>query len=147
MNTSSSPAELSDDMRRAMSSLLDAVIFEQWVRFSWIDEDKYGDFCILVPEPTVQELAEDYPQYKELLAQLNGTIVDPEMACSAVLGYAQATLGEYSMPVLEHPEFQNMVGRFHQWLNDNVEMLDQEPQNFDQWCNLFHSSLQEAPKA
>ena len=70
MNTSSSPAELSDDMRRAMSSLLDAVIFEQWVRFSWIEEDKDGDFCILVPEPTVQELAEDYPQYKELLAQL-----------------------------------------------------------------------------
>ena len=40
-----------------------------------------------------------------------------------------------------------MVGRFHQWLNDNVETLDREPQNFDQWCNLFHASLQEAPKA
>lgn len=144
MNTSASSAELSDDMRRAMSSLLDAVIFEQWIRFSWIEEDGEGDFCIRVPEATFQELTEDYPRYKELLAQLNGTVVDAEMACSAVLGYAQATFGEHAASVLEHSEFQNMVGRFHQWLNDNVETLDREPLNFDQWCNLFHASLHDA---
>ena len=46
--------------------------------------------------------------------------------------------------MLEHNEFQNMVGRFHQWLNDNVEALDQDPKNFDQWCELFLADLQQA---
>lgn len=139
--------ELSDDMKKAMSTLLDAVIFEQWVRFSWIEEDQEGDFCIQIPEATVKELGEDYPKYKGLIAQLNGTIVDADMACSAILAYAHGVLGEHSTSVLEQAEFQHMVGRFHQWLNDNAEKLGKEPYNFDQWCDLFHASLQAAPKA
>ena len=135
MNTPSSA--LSDEMKGAMSTLLNAVIFEQWLRFSWIEEDEEGDFCIQIPAETVSELVEDYPEYEGLIAQLNGTIVDADMACSAVLGYARSSLGEQSLAVLEHNEFQNMVGRFHQWLNDNVEALDQDPKNFDQWCELF----------
>ena len=131
MNTPSSA--LSDEMKGAMSTLLNAVIFEQWLRFSWIEEDEEGDFCIQIPAETVSELVEDYPEYEGLIAQLNGTIVDADMACSAVLGYARSSLGEQSLAVLEHNEFQNMVGRFHQWLNDNVEALDQDPKNFDQW--------------
>lgn len=142
MNTPSSA--LSDEMKGAMSTLLNAVIFEQWLRFSWIEEDEEGDFCIQIPAETVSELVEDYPEYEGLIAQLNGTIVDADMACSAVLGYARSLLGEQSLAVLEHNEFQNMVGRFHQWLNDNVEALDQDPKNFDQWCELFLADLQQA---
>ena len=47
MNTPSSA--LSDEMKGAMSTLLNAVIFEQWLRFSWIEEDEEGDFCIQIP--------------------------------------------------------------------------------------------------
>ena len=57
MNTPSSA--LSDEMKGAMSTLLNAVIFEQWLRFSWIEEDEEGDFCIQIPEETVSELVED----------------------------------------------------------------------------------------
>ena len=110
MNTPSSA--LSDEMKGAMSTLLNAVIFEQWLRFSWIEEDEEGDFCIQIPAETVSELVEDYPEYEGLIAQLNGTIVDADMACSAVLGYARSSLGEQSLAVLEHNEFQNMVVRF-----------------------------------
>ena len=91
MNTPSSA--LSDEMKGAMSTLLNAVIFEQWLRFSWIEEDEEGDFCIQIPAETVSELVEDYPEYEGLIAQLNGTIVDADMACSAVLGYARSSLG------------------------------------------------------
>ena len=52
---------LSDEMKGAMSTLLNAVIFEQWLRFSWIEEDEEGDFCIQIPAETVSELVEDYP--------------------------------------------------------------------------------------
>ena len=132
MNTSSTPVPSSDEMKGLMSALLDAVIFEQWVRFSSESRKmRDGDFCIQIPEATVRELEEDYPDYKSLLGQLNGTIVDATMACSAVLGYARSALGEQSMAALEHPEFQSMVGRFHQWLHDNVDKLEQEPFNFD----------------
>lgn len=144
MNIPSSPAALSDEMKGAMSALLDAVIFEQWVRFSWIEEDADGDFCVQIPEDTVRELEKDYPDYAPLVAQLNGTVVDATMACSAVLGYARAAFGEQSLAALERPEFQSMVGRFHQWLHDNVDELEQKPLNFDQWCGLFHASLQDA---
>lgn len=76
MNTPSSA--LSDEMKGAMSTLLNAVIFEQWLRFSWIEEDEEGDFCIQIPAETVSELVEDYPEYEGLIAQLNGTIVDAD---------------------------------------------------------------------
>ena len=148
MNTPSSA--LSDEMKGAMSTLLNAVIFEQWLRFSWIEDlpqfPQKGvlHFCFQFPAETGSELVEDYPEYEGLIAQLNGTIVDADMACSAVLGYARSSLGEQSLAVLEHNEFQNMVGRFHQWLNDNVEALDQDPKNFDQWCELFLADLQQA---
>ena len=62
MNTPSSA--LSDEMKGAMSTLLNAVIFEQWLRFSWIEEDEEGDFCIQIPAETVSELVEDYPEYE-----------------------------------------------------------------------------------
>ena len=54
MNTPSSA--LSDEMKGAMSTLLNAVIFEQWLRFSWIEEDEEGDFCIQIPAETVLSL-------------------------------------------------------------------------------------------
>ena len=131
-------------MKGAMSTLLNAVIFEQWLRFSWIEEDEGRGFLHPDPCGDGQRTCEDYPEYEGLIAQLNGTIVDADMACSAVLGYARSSLGEQSLAVLEHNEFQNMVGRFHQWLNDNVEALDQDPKNFDQWCELFLADLQQA---
>ena len=83
MNTPSSA--LSDEMKGAMSTLLNAVIFEQWLRFSWIEEDEEGECCIQIPAETVSELVEDYPEYEGLIAQLNGTIVDADMACSLSL--------------------------------------------------------------
>ena len=52
MNTPSSA--LSDEMKGAMSTLLNAVIFEQWLRFSWIEEDEEGDFCIQIPAETIE---------------------------------------------------------------------------------------------
>ena len=85
MNTPSSA--LSDEMKGAMSTLLNAVIFEQWLRFSWIEEDEEGDFCIQIPAETVSELVEDYTEYEGLIAQLNGTIVDADMACCAILAW------------------------------------------------------------
>lgn len=142
MNASSAPVELSPEMKEAMSTLVDAVIFEQWIRFSWIEEDEEGDYCIQVPEESVREISADYPEYAPLLAQVNGTIVDADMACSAVLGFARQALGGNATAVLENAEFQTLVGTFHQWLHDNAERLDAELCNFDQWRIQFHKSLQ-----
>ncbi|MEG2005797.1 MAG: hypothetical protein RR014_07165, partial [Bilophila sp.] len=77
--------------------------------------------------------------------RLNGTIVDASMACSAILAYAQEELGENALAVLDDPAFQQEVARFHFWLHEHVETLEEQPYNFDQWKTLFVESLVATP--
>lgn len=116
--------------------LFEALIFEQWVRFSWISEDEEGDFCIQIPPDTFQELLKTYPDFKLLLERLNGTIVDAGMACSAILGFAQERLGSESLKVLEQTAFQNRVERFHVWLHEQAEQLSKTSFTFEQWKTM-----------
>lgn len=116
--------------------LFEALIFEQWIRFSWISEDEEGDFCIQIPPDTFQELLKTYPGFKLLLERLNGTIVDAGMACSAILGFAQECLGSDSLSVLEQTAFQNRVERFHVWLHEQAERLSQASFTFEQWKTM-----------
>lgn len=124
-----------------VSRMLEAVIFEQWLRFSWITEDADGDFCIQIPEDTAREISTDYPLFKSLLERLNGTIVDANMACSAILAFAQDELGENAPAVLDDTVFQENVSRFHLWLHEQVDMLEAHPYNFDQWKTLFMEAV------
>lgn len=124
-----------------VSQMLEAVIFEQWLRFSWIAEDADGDFCIQIPENAAQEISTDYPQFRHLLERLNGTIVDANMACSAILAFARDELGEDALAVLEDTAFQENVSRFHLWLHEQADMLEAHPYNFDQWKTLFMEAV------
>ena len=151
MNTPSSA--LSDEMKGAMSTLLNAVIFEQWLRFSWIEEDEEGDFCIQIPAETVSELVEDYPEYEGLIAQLNETLRRCNNMKVFCLGAAGRISREAVLDLVQHGSFDTItIGDYNyeeackvaQWLNDNVEALDQDPKNFDQWCELFLADLQQA---
>ena len=68
--------------------LLEAVYFEQWVRFRWIAEEK-DRYFIRIPEKDAALIREELPRFQTLLERLNDAEVNAEASFEAVLEYGR----------------------------------------------------------
>lgn len=120
-----------------LNLLLEAIIFEQWIRFYWMVEDAEGDMCVLIPEDTMTEIANDYPKFKGMLERLDGSIVDVQLACSAILDFSLQEIGEDTHTLLESAELQTAINNFQTWLAAEGDNLDADPKDFTTWKLMF----------
>ena len=115
--------------------LLEAVLFEQWIRFCWIVEE--ADGCLVrIPEAELAAVGESYPRFRPLLQSLNNRPVDAERSCAAVLDYGRNCLGSELDRVLASPLFQEQVARLHLWLARKGEELEDSRPSFAAWKAL-----------
>lgn len=121
--------------REKREFLLEAVFFEQWLRFCWIAEESEGCF-IRVPEAAACDIEKNFPQLKPLLECLNNSPVDAGLSCEAVLNYGRSQLGDSLDSVLASSVFQNRVTQFHLWLARKGEELENEEVSFARWKML-----------
>lgn len=91
--------------------LLEAVYFEQWVRFRWIAEEK-DRFFIRIPEKDAALIREELPRFQTLLERLNDAEVNAEASFEAVLEYGRGSWGRHWPPWWHSPAFQERVAVF-----------------------------------
>ena len=115
--------------------LLEAVYFEQWVRFRWIAEEK-DRFFIRIPEKDAALIREELPRFQTLLERMNDAEVNAEASFEAVLEYGRGQLGEALATVVAQPAFQERVARFHLWLGGRFEELETAELSFEAWKSL-----------
>lgn len=149
--------EAQEEFRAAVEQALDAVMFESWLRFYFIEElplpapdDKsQADapqeerLAIAVPEKGMARIAELYPGLLPLAESMNGQEVDFETSRRAVCTFVLERLDGKTMPrdmaavVFASAAFQIQLQLFHTWLQMHEDQLDQGFQEFGAWQKLF----------
>ncbi|MDE7241953.1 hypothetical protein, partial [Desulfovibrio sp.] len=151
--------EAQKEFRNAVEQALEAVMFESWLRFYFIEElppepAKAGDgpgkapvdeerLAIRVPEKGMARIAELYPNLLPLAEGMNGHEVDFETSRRAVCTFVLGHLDGKTMPrdmaavVFASSTFQVELQLFHTWLQLHEAQLDEGFQEFGAWRNLF----------
>ena len=145
--------EAQKDFRNAVEQALEAVMFENWLRFYFIEElppapdapaGEAGErLCIRVPEKGMARIAELYPNLLPLAESMNGHEVDFETSRRAVCTFVLGHLDGKTMPrdmaavVFGSATFQIQLQLFHTWLQMHEDQLDQGFQEFGAWRTLF----------
>ena len=147
--------EAQEEFRNAVEQALEAVMFESWLRFYFIEElPPTGDaeakapeaeerLAIKVPEKGMARIAELYPNLLPLAESMNGHEVDFETSRRAVCTFVLGHLDGKTMPrdmasvVFESATFQTGLQLFHAWLQLHEAQLDEGFQEFGAWRSLF----------
>ena len=147
------------EFRDAVEQALEAVMFESWLRFYFIEEvppeparpedgaanaaDAAERLVIRVPEKGMARIGELYPNLLPLAESMNGHEVDFETSRRAVCTFVLGHLDGKTMPrdmaavVFGSATFQIQLQLFHTWLQMHEDQLDRAFQEFGAWRTLF----------
>ena len=148
--------EAQKEFGNAVEQALEAVMFESWLRFYFIEElppdteatqpeapDGEERLAIAVPEKGMARIAELYPNLLPLAESMNGHEVDFETSRRAVCTFVLGHLDGKTMPrdmasvVFASSTFQVGLQLFHTWLQLHEAQLDEGFQEFGAWRSLF----------
>ena len=150
--------EAQNEFRNAVAQALEAVMFESWLRFYFIEElppdaeakapgatgtEAPDRLAIKVPEKGMARIAELYPSLLPLAESMNGNEVDFETSRRAVCTFVLGHLDGKTMPrdmaavVFASATFQIDLQLFHTWLQLHEAQLDAGFQEFGAWRTLF----------
>lgn len=132
---------------RAVQCILEAVMFENWLRFYFItekpapgNEDK---LFIAVPEQGMRRIAELHAHLLPLAESLNGREIDFETSRSAVCTYVMTEVDGKRVPrnmsdaAFDSDAFQMETQLFNTWVQAHEDQLDQGFLDFSAWKKMF----------
>lgn len=140
------------DFREEVKQLLEVVMFENWLRFYFIKEEKGPQernggetirLTLEMPDKTLEKIKELYPALFPLAKELNGRNIDFETSRNAVITYIMEVLDGNRMPqgeaqrVLGSVIFQTELQLFHSWVQIHEIQLDKGFADFGTWKKLF----------
>lgn len=129
----------------AVQQVLEAVIFENWLRFYFITEkaDAPEDLYLAVPEQAVQRIQELYPHLYPMVLALNSQNIDFETSRRALCTFVVTELDGKSIPsemgvkVFDSTTFQTEMHLFNTWVQAHEPQLDKAFMDFGMWLSLF----------
>lgn len=132
----------------AVQHIMEAVMFENWLRFYFITEkpgasEAEGALFIAVPEQGMTRMEELYPHLLPLAQSLNGKEIDFETSRSALCTYVVSEVDGKRVPrnmsdlVFDSSTFQTELQLFNSWVQAHEEQLDKGFLEFGMWRKLF----------
>ena len=134
---------MSPAFQPAVQQILEAIMFENWLRFYFISEAEGGGLALAVPEQGVTRIREQYPQFMPLVEELNGQEISFELSRRAVCTFVAMQLDGKSLPVntadsvLDSAGFQLEMQLFNNWVQGHEAQLDAQFLAFSTWKRLF----------
>ena len=139
-----------EQFQQAVVSILEAVMFENWLRFYFIAEKADADnvdgehtLYLAVPDKAMTRIREEYAHLLPLAESLNGKTASFENSQQAVCTFVVQHLDGKSMPrqmadmVFDSSSFQTRMQLFNAWVQMHEEQLEQTFMDFAQWRSLF----------
>ncbi|MDR2055256.1 MAG: hypothetical protein LBQ10_05240 [Desulfovibrio sp.] len=137
--------------QKAVTQVLEAVMFENWLRFYFIaqkDGDALGQddgapLFIAVPDKAMERIREGYAHLLPMAEAVNGQKADFETSRRAVCAFVLEQLDGKTMPrdmagiVLESATFQAQLQLFNIWVQSHENQLDERFLDFAAWRSLF----------
>lgn len=137
------------DFQKQVAALLEVAMFENWLRFYFIEEIQDSDVLkISLPDKALHRIKELYPGLYPMAESLNGKEVDFESSRQAVLRHILNEIEGKTMPqgaaqsILQSKTFQVRLQLFHIWEQMHEAQLDQGFAEFGAWKNLFAQWLE-----
>lgn len=144
-----------EDFQAAVSKVMEAVIFEAWLRFYFIVEAKEGasgekeekEFLLAVPEKAMQKIAELYPEMLPLAESLNDKPINFDISMRAILSFVMEHVEgkEFSRELLQSAMsstvFKARQELFHAWTQIHEQQLEKQFLDFGAWRELFNKWL------
>ena len=139
-----------EQFQQAVVSILEAVMFENWLRFYFIAEKADADnvdgehtLYLAVPDKAMTRIREEYAHLLPLAESLNGKTASFENSQQAVCTFVVQHLDGKSMPrqmadmIFDSSSFQTRMQLFNAWVQMHEEQLEQTFMDFAQWRSLF----------
>jgi hypothetical protein len=137
-----------ETFQQSVTHILEAVMFENWLRFYFIaeknsDENKETSLIIAVPAKGMERIRKDYAHLWPMAENLNGQTADFEASRKAVCTFVLEHLDGKTIPkdtaglVLESATFQAQLQLFNYWVQAHEEQLDAGFLEFSVWRSLF----------
>ncbi len=130
--------------REAVDAMMDAVLFENWLRFYFLHQDGDEDPAkVIVPERAMERIREGYGPLASMAEELNGREASLQSSRDAVCGYISRELEGSRIPrgeaasYLDTRAFQVSMQLFGVWVQAYEAMLDAQFLDFGQWREQF----------
>lgn len=134
----------------AVQQVLEAVIFENWLRFYFITEKTDSpkdtspdELYLAVPEQAMQRIQELYPHLYPMALDLNAKAIDFETSRRALCTFVVTELdgkvipNEMGAKVFDSTTFQTEMHLFNTWVQAHESQLDKAFMDFGMWRSLF----------
>ncbi len=132
----------------AVDRMMDAIIFENWLRFYFIaeragQEDGEPELVLSIPDKAMEKIRSRYGTLQSMAEYLNGREASLENSRSAIVDFVRQELEGTLIPVggvaayFDTRAFQGRNQVFNAWVQAAEEMLDRQFLDFDQWKQLF----------
>ncbi len=131
--------------RKGVESILEAVMFENWLRFYFISEKPAvkDALFLAIPEQGMERIKELYPHLYALAESMNGQELTFESSRTALCTFVAVELDgkriahNMSDTVFDSSTFQLELQLFNTWVQAHEEQLDQGFLEFGAWRNFF----------
>ena len=135
---------MEDKFKEALEDVSEALKFENWLRFYFIEEKEDGLY-INIPEERLKEIQKKYGTLFELADKLNNDTIDQAKSTSEVCSFVWRTYdsAKYDLglvtSVFNSKEMQLEMHLFYLWVQGHEGQLDGEFMDFDRWQELFEA--------
>ncbi|MEZ0575829.1 hypothetical protein [Halodesulfovibrio aestuarii] len=131
------------EFSKAVKSISEVLIFENWLRFYFISEEEDGKLFIRIPEKADMRIRENWPHIHSLADELNNKEITPETSREAVIVHVSTELDGNSMKagmaerVFNSATFQFEMHLFSMWVEGHEAQLDQSFLDFGNWLSMY----------
>ncbi|MDL2316762.1 hypothetical protein LJC59_06750 [Desulfovibrio sp. OttesenSCG-928-A18] len=138
---------MNSDFTAAVSRITEVVMFENWLRFYFIDEQD-DKLYIRLPEKAMQQLRSRYANLYGLAEYLNEMEIEHKTSLEAVCLFVSQQMdgGANSegliARVFDSLQFQVKLQLFGSWVQSHEEQLDSAFMEFSEWQRLFAQWLE-----
>jgi hypothetical protein len=130
-------------LKDAVSDVAEVVIFENWLRYYFIEEGKEGALVLRIPDSTLEEIKEKHEHLHPLAEELNGREMDYKKSQEAVCSFVARMLDgtKYSTGTVvncfDSKDLKMDLHLFGLWQQGHEERLDAEYHGFQEWMDFF----------
>ena len=142
--------EPQSQFQSAVAAMIEAVMFENWLRFYFISEKPdaapsggEAPLFMAVPVKGMERIAELYPHLLPLADEMNGQEVTFEMSQRAICNFVathvegKSVARDSAAMIFNSSTFQVQMQLFNTWVQMHEDQLDRGFTEFGAWRKLF----------
>lgn len=145
--------DLQDEFQKDVQKILEVAMFENWLRFYFIQERKVEgaedpELIIKLSDKSLERIREHYPEFLPMAEGLNNKPINFEASKNAVLQHILTVMDGKALEkgsaqrVLQSSTFQTKLQLFHTWEQMHEDQLEAGFLDFGTWLSLFGQWLE-----